>query len=318
MTCSEDYKIVTIQGGCRENSLPGAWGCPPNPPLPLLWLKGYIKIMQTNIQQARSFVESRLGKTPPKVAIVLGSGLGSLAEELTGTTSVPYASIPGFAASNVVGHAGRLVAGKLDGKELIAMQGRVHFYEGHDMDLVTFPVRVLRALGVETLILTNAAGGLNPSYRPGDLMGIRDHIFLPGLAGMNPLRGPNDDEVGLRFPPLLKAYTPSLLELAGEEAKKLGIKFHQGIYIMVAGPSFETGAELRFLRQIGGDAVGMSTAPETVVAAHGGMQVLGISTITNTATGEGDAEANHEEVLQVGKEAGPRLSKLVKAILAKI
>jgi purine-nucleoside phosphorylase len=149
-------------------------------------------------------------------------------------------------------------------------------------------------------------------------MGIKDHIFMPGLAGNNPLRGPNDDEIGLRFPPLLNAYTPALLTLAQQEADKLGIKFHQGVYVMVAGPSFETAAELRYLRMIGGDAVGMSTAPETIVAAHGGMKVLGLSTITNTATGEGDAEANHEEVLAVGREAGPRLAKLVKAILAKL
>lgn len=274
--------------------------------------------LREKIEQARAFIAPKLENRAPRVAIVLGSGLGSLADELTEAVSIPYAQIPGFAASTVQGHAGRMVVGKLEGQELIAMQGRTHFYEGHEMQQITFYVRVLKALGVQTLILTNAAGGMNPTYRPGDLMGIKDHIFMPGLAGYNPLRGPNDDELGVRFPPLLNAYTPALLNLAEQEATKLGINFHQGVYVMVAGPSFETAAELRYLRMIGGDAVGMSTAPETIVAAHSGMHVLGLSTITNTATGEGEAEANHEEVLAVGREAGPRLAKLVKAILAKL
>lgn len=274
--------------------------------------------LREQIEQGRAFVAPKLIGRNPKVAIVLGSGLGGLADELTEAISIPYSDIPGFVVSTVQGHAGRMVIGKLEGRELIAMQGRVHFYEGYSMQQITFSVRLLKALGVETLILTNAAGGLNPTYRPGDLMGMRDHIFMPGLAGEHPLRGPNDEELGLRFPPLLNGYTPELLNLAEQEAQALGIKFQRGVYVMVSGPSFETGAELRYLRMIGGDAVGMSTAPETIVAAHGGMRVLGISTITNTATGEGDAEANHEEVLAVGKEAGPRLAKLVKAMLSKI
>lgn len=274
--------------------------------------------LREKIEQARAYIAPKLAGRAPKVAIVLGSGLGSLAEELSEAVSIPYGEIPGFAASSVQGHAGQMLVGKLEGHELFAMQGRIHYYEGHDMQQVTFYVRVLRALGVQTLLLTNAAGGLNPAYRPGDLMGIKDHIFMPGLAGVNPLRGPNDEELGVRFPPMLTAYTPNLLTLAEQEANQLGIKFHRGVYVMVAGPNFETPAELRYLRMIGGDAVGMSTAPETTVAAHGGMQVLGISTITNTATGEGDAEANHEEVMAVGREAGPRLAKLVKAILAKL
>jgi purine-nucleoside phosphorylase len=211
-----------------------------------------------------------------------------------------------------------MVIGKLDGYEVIAMQGRAHFYEGYDMQQITFYVRVLRALGIETLILTNAAGGLNPLYRPGDLMGITDHIFMPGMAGHNPLRGPNDDTLGLRFPAMLMAYTPALLDLAKRESRRLGITFHQGVYVMLAGPSFETRAELRYLRMIGGDAVGMSTAPETIVATHSSMRVLAISTITNTATGDGKAEANHQEVLEVGRKAGPRLAQLIKAIVAKL
>jgi len=274
--------------------------------------------LSEKIEQARAFVGSKLGARQPKVAIVLGSGLGDLADELSEAVAVSYSEIPGFVSSTVKGHAGRLVAGKLAGQEIIAMQGRVHFYEGYGMQQITFPVRVLKALGIETLLLTNAAGGMNPAYRPGDLMGISDHIFMPGLAGNNPLIGPNDDTLGPRFPALLNCYNPNLLDLASQEAQSLGLTFHRGIYVMVSGPFFESKAELRYLRQIGGDAVGMSTAPETVVAAHSGLRVLGISTITNTATGEGEAEANHEEVLAVGREAGPRLAKLVKAILAKL
>jgi len=274
--------------------------------------------LREQIEEARRFIAPKLEDYKPKIAIVLGSGLGSLAEGLNETISIPYSEIPGFAASTVQGHSGRMVIGKLDDCEVIAMQGRTHFYEGYDMQQVTFYVRVLRALGIETLILTNAAGGLNPVYRPGDLMGITDHIFMPGMAGHNPLRGPNDDQLGLRFPAMLIAYTPALLDLAEREARRLGITFHQGVYVMLAGPSFETRAELRYLRMIGGDAVGMSTAPETIVANHASMRVLGISAITNTATGEGEAEANHDEVLAVGREAGPHLARLIRAIVTRL
>lgn len=270
------------------------------------------------IAESAAFLRQRLGANIPKIAIVLGSGLGSMADSLAEATAVPYGEIPNFVASTVVGHAGRLVAGKLNSVPIIAMQGRVHFYEGYDMQQITFSVRVLKALGVETLILTNAAGGLNPDYRPGDLMGIRDHIFFPGMAGFNPLRGPNDDTLGPRFPAMLNAYDPELLQKVAQTAQELNIKFQQGTYIMLGGPNFETRAELKFLRQIGGDAVGMSTAPEAIVAVHSGIKVIGISTITNTATGEGDAEANHEEVLQVGREAGPRLANLLTHLIARL
>jgi purine-nucleoside phosphorylase len=269
------------------------------------------------IQEAATFVTGKLGGRTARIAIVLGSGLGDLADEIQDSVSIPYAEIPHFAQSTVQGHAGRLVAGKLGDFPLIAMQGRLHFYEGHDMTTVTFPVRVLKTLGVEVLILTNAAGGMNKNYRPGDLMGLRDHIFMPGMAGFNPLRGPNDERLGPRFPAVSNIYPPKFLDICEEEARHVGINFHRGVYVMVAGSNFESQAELRFLK-IQGDAVGMSTAPEAIVAAHGGMKVLGISTITNTATGEGDSEANHEEVLAVGREAGPRLAALIKRVLPRL
>ena len=270
------------------------------------------------LQQAQAHVTARLGEHHPEIGIVLGSGLGSLADELEDSVALPYSDIPGFVGSTVHGHAGRLVAGRLGGKEVLAMQGRFHYYEGHDMAQVVFPIRLMRTLGLSTLIVTNAAGGLNPTYRPGDLMGINDHIFLPGMSGANPLRGPNDDSVGPRFPGMVNAYSPELLQIAQAEATKLGITFHQGSYIMLTGPNFETRAEMRMLRAWGADAVGMSTVPEVLVAVHGGMRVLGISTITNSLKPDTNAEANHEEVLEVGREAGPRLTALVKALLPQI
>jgi purine-nucleoside phosphorylase len=249
---------------------------------------------------------------------VLGSGLGGLADEIEDPAIIPYSQIPYFAVSTVQGHAGRLVAGTLSGVPVLAMQGRLHTYEGYDMATVTFPVRVMKQLGVNVLILTNAAGGMNPDFRPGDLMGISDHIFLPGMVGNNPLRGFNDERLGPRFPAISGIYPKEFLDITTEEALALGIVFHRGVYVMLTGPNFETFAELKFLRAIGGHAVGMSTVPEAVVAAHGGMRVLGISTITNLATGESHSEANHEEVLEVGREAGPKLAALIKRVLPRI
>jgi purine-nucleoside phosphorylase len=270
------------------------------------------------VNHAHDYLQPVLGERAPKIGMILGSGLGGLADELKEAVAVPYNTIPGFVSSTVFGHAGRLVAGKLAGTPVLAMQGRFHYYEGHDMAQVTFPVRVMRSLGIETLVVTNAAGGLNPAYRPGDLMGIADHIFLPGMAGANPLRGPNDEALGPRFPGMVNAYTESLLQLAQEAASALGITFHRGVYVMLTGPNFETRAEMRMLRGWGADAVGMSTAPEVIVAVHGGMRVLGISTITNSLNPDLTVEANHEEVLQVGQEAGPRLATLLKSIVPKI
>ena len=255
----------------------------------------------------------------PAIAIILGSGLGDLANEVSHATAIPYAEIPHFLRSTVPGHAGRLLLGTVEDKLVVMMQGRFHFYEGYALEALTLPVRVMHELGAHTLIVTNAAGGLNPSYRPGDFMLLSDHINLPGMAGANPLVGTNDERFGTRFPALAKAYDAGLRQLAREVAsKQADITLHEGVYVMVSGPSFETGAELKFLRAIGADAVGMSTAPEVVVARHAGMRVLGLSLITNTATGDDTEEVNHAEVLATADAARPRFTMLVRGILRGI
>jgi purine-nucleoside phosphorylase len=250
------------------------------------------------------------------VGLILGSGLGPLADEVDVMAAVPYAEIPGFAQSSVAGHAGRLVLGTLEGVNVAVMQGRLHYYEGHSLQQVTFPVRVLRALGAETLIVTNAAGGLNPGFNPGDLMLIEDHINLLGWGGQNPLIGPNDDRLGTRFPDIKPPYDSQLIALTAKVARERNITVRRGVYIIVAGPSFETRAELRLLRQWGADAVGMSTVHEVIVARHGGMRVLGISNITNMALG--DEPVTHEEVQEAGQQAGPRLIQLVRGVLTEL
>jgi len=255
----------------------------------------------------------------PAIAIILGSGLGDLANEVSHATAIPYAEIPHFLRSTVPGHAGRLLLGTVEDMPVVMMQGRFHFYEGYALEALTLPVRIMHELGAHTLIVTNAAGGLNPSYRPGDFMLLSDHINLPGMAGANPLMGPNDERFGTRFPALAKAYDAGLRQLAREVAsKQADITLHEGVYVMVSGPSFETGAELKFLRVIGADAVGMSTAPEVVVARHAGMRVLGLSLITNTATGDDTEEVNHAEVLATADAARPRFTMLVRGILRGI
>ena len=255
----------------------------------------------------------------PAIALILGSGLGDLASEITDPTIIPYAQIPHFARSTVVGHAGRLLVGLLDDVPVIAMQGRFHLYEGYPLQVLTLPVRVMHVLGAQTLIVTNAAGGLNPAYRPGDFMLIRDHINLPGLAGANPLLGPNDERFGPRFPPLAQAYHPELRALAHAVAVTMPeITLHEGVYVMVGGPNYETGAELKFLRMMGSDAVGMSTVPEVVVARHMGMRVLGLSLITNSATGDETEEVNHEEVLAAADAVRPAFSAFVRGIVRRL
>jgi len=255
----------------------------------------------------------------PEVGVILGSGLGDLATEIAEPAIVPYADIPHFARSTVKGHAGRLIIGLLENVPVVAMQGRFHLYEGYHLQVLTLPVRVMRQLGAHTLIVTNAAGGVNPAYRPGDFMLIRDHINMPGLAGANPLAGPNDDRFGGRFPPLAHAYDAQLRALAHSiAASSPEIMLHEGIYTMVGGPNYETGAELRFLRAVGTDAVGMSTVPEVIVARHAGMQVLGLSLITNTATGNETGEVNHAEVLAAADAVRPRFAALVRGIVREI
>ncbi len=267
------------------------------------------------VAEALASIQARTALTPA-VALILGSGLGDIATELRDTTAIPYTEIPHFAHSTVPGHAGRLLLGMLGGVPAVVMQGRFHFYEGYSLQAITLPVRVMRMLGAHTLIVTNAAGGMNAAYRPGDFMLIRDHINIPGLAGANPLMGPNDQRLGERFPPLAGAYDPALRALARSiAATQPGTTLHEGVYVMVAGPSYETGAELKFLRAIGADAVGMSTVPEVVVARHMHMRVLGLSLITNSATGEETEEVNHAEVLAVAGAARLRFAALVRGIV---
>ena len=267
------------------------------------------------VREAASGLRGRL-PVVPRVGIILGSGLGPLADEVENATVVPYGEIPHFAVSTVAGHAGQLVAGTLEGVGVAVMRGRVHLYEGYSLQQITFPVRTLRRLGAEVLIITNAAGGLNPIYRPGDLMALKDHINLPGLAGMSPLIGADEPELGVRFLDMTDQYDGALRARALDLGADLGVPIHEGVYVVVAGPSFETRAELRFLRQIGADAVGMSTVPEVIVARHERMRVLGISVITNTADPDAVvADVSHVGVLSVAERAASGLAAIVRGVL---
>ena len=272
-----------------------------------------------HFEEAAAFIRSRT-KYRPTIGLVLGSGLSLLVDEVKGAEAIPYGEIPHFPVATVEGHPGRLVMGEFSGHQVMIMQGRVHYYEGYSMQRVTLPIRVMRILGVDTLIVTNAAGGLNPAFRAGDLMLITDHINLVGMAGLNPLRGPNDPTLGPRFPLMSQAYDPELRALALRVADELGIALRQGVYVCLAGPSFETPAEIEFLRRIGADAVGMSTVPEVVVARHGGMRVLGISGISNVVASEhveGKASI-HDKVLEAGRAIVPKLSALIKGIIRSL
>lgn len=253
----------------------------------------------------------------PKIGLILGSGLGPLADSIDSPDIIPYTDLPNWPVSTVVGHSGRLVIGQLEGNDVLVMQGRAHFYEGYSMAQVTFPIRVMSQLGINTLIVTNAAGGVDPSYKPGDLMLIQDHINLPGLAGHNPLMGPNDETIGPRFPNMSSAYDRNLRKLARDVAQQENIELHEGVYVFLSGPTFETPAEIRMLRAWGANATGMSTAPEVVVAVHAGMRVLGISGISNSCISDPDTDAitNHEEVLEAGQVIVPKLITLLRGIL---
>ncbi len=255
----------------------------------------------------------------PAVGLVLGSGLGSLADSLADRVVIPYASIPGWPSSTVFGHQGNLVIGNLAGQTVAAQQGRAHFYEGYTMQELTFPIRVMQALGIGTVILTNAAGGINPTYAVGDVMLIEDHINFPGMVGANPLMGPNDDSLGERFVGLAQAYDRELRQLAIEVAREAGIPLHSGVYCALSGPAFETPAEIRMLRMLGADTVGMSTVHEVLVARHGGLRVMACSGVTNVAIDTVDSafETNHEEVLEAGKIIVPRLTTILKGVLKR-
>jgi purine-nucleoside phosphorylase len=274
---------------------------------------------RTEFEVAAAAIRDRT-RRQSRVGIVLGSGLGDLADAVGDAVVIPYEQIPEWPRSTVTGHEGRLHIGSLEEQPVFVMRGRAHYYEGYPISQVTLPIRVMQVMGLEMIFLTNAAGGLNTDFEPGDVMLLSDHINFPGMTGANPLRGPNDESLGTRFPDMGQTYDPELRRLAREAAKEAGIALRQGVYACVSGPSFETPAEIRFLRTIGADAVGMSTAPEAVVARHGGMRVLGLSGITNIAIDEQDSEhqASHEEVLEAGKLIAPRMEAILRGVLRRL
>jgi len=274
-------------------------------------------ITMKDIERAAEAISSRI-EIKPEVGMILGSGLGDLADSVKNAVVIPNRLIPGWPLSTVHGHKGRLVIGELEGVKVIVLQGRTHFYEGYSMGRITLPVRVMQTLGCSKLIVTNAAGAINPDFVPGDLMLLTDHLNLIGMGGANPLKGPNLDEFGVRFPDMSQPYDKELLKLARETCEEAKMPYQQGVYAALAGPSFETPAELRFLNIIGADAVGMSTVHEVIVARHGGMRVLGISGISNKANLDGSTVTTHEEVLEAGKVLVPKLTTLVRGFLSKI
>jgi purine-nucleoside phosphorylase len=267
----------------------------------------------SRVEEAAAFLRPRVAA--PDVGIVLGSGLGDFAEGLADAIAIPYEEIPHWPASAIVGHAGKLVVGTMSGRRVAALSGRAHFYEGHSLQVVTFATRVLGRLGLRTIILTNAAGGVNVLFKPGTLMLIDDHI---NLLGSNPLIGPNDDRFGPRFPDMTEVYSKRLRSMAAEAAQARGLELAHGVYAALHGPSYETPAEIRFLRTIGADAVGMSTAPEAIVARHMGMEVLGISCITNPAAGVLPAPLVHHEVMEVARRVRAEFSALLEAIIGRL
>ncbi|MCR4253534.1 purine-nucleoside phosphorylase [Streptococcus uberis] len=267
--------------------------------------------LMTKINETKDFLQFK-GIKEPEFGLILGSGLGELAEEIENAVVIDYADIPNWGQSTVVGHAGQLVYGELSGRKVLALQGRFHFYEGNPIEVVTFPVRVMKALGCQGLVVTNAAGGIG--YGPGTLMTITDHI---NFTGQNPLIGENLDDFGPRFPDMSDAYTAAYRQIANQVANRLGIKLEGGVYIGVTGPTYETPAEIRAFKTMGADAVGMSTVPEVIVAAHSGMKVLGISAITNFAAGF-QSELNHEEVVEVTQGIKENFKTLIKEILVEL
>lgn len=274
---------------------------------------------QSDYEKAVAVIRSRTS-LQPIVGLVLGSGLGGLADTLENKVEIPYSDIPGWPQSTVVGHSGKLVIGYLEGKVVVAQQGRAHFYEGYDLQQVTFPMRVMHAMGVGKVILTNAAGGVNKSYRTGDLMLLNDHINFVGMVGNNPLMGPNDERIGPRFLGMVHTYDAAMRSAAKKVAVEAGIQLHEGVYACLSGPNFETPAEIRMLRVIGADAVGMSTVHEALVARHAGMSVMACSGITNECIDavDVDLETNHQEVLDAGKILVPKLTAILKGVIRSL
>ncbi|MBI5353741.1 MAG: purine-nucleoside phosphorylase [Chloroflexi bacterium] len=251
----------------------------------------------------------------PVVGIILGSGLNDLADSVQKAVRISYSDLPNFPVSTVHGHAGCFVIGELEGKPVLVMQGRIHYYEGYTMGQVTLPVRVMQRLGIPNLIVTNAAGGVHPDFEPGDVMLITDQLNLMGMSGLNPLMGPNLDEIGTRFPDMSRPYDPQYCDLARNIAKENKITLREGVYAGLSGPSFESPADLRFLRLAGADAVGMSTVPEVIIARHGNMRVLGLSGVSNKANLDGTTVTTHEEVIEAGKVITPKVEKIIRGVL---
>jgi purine-nucleoside phosphorylase len=270
--------------------------------------------MFDKVKESAKFIQSKTDLSPT-IGLILGSGLGVLADEIENPVKINYSDIPNFPVSTVEGHAGCLVIGTLEGKKVVAMQGRFHYYEGYSQREITFPVRVMKALGVNTIVVTNAAGGSNVEFNPGDLMVIKDHI---NLSGSNPLMGANDERFGPRFPDMSKAYTPKYIQLVKECAKELNIKIQEGVYAFFSGPTYETPSEVKMAQILGADAVGMSTAPEVIVASHSKMDVVGISCITNMAAGILDQPLDHEEVIETTQKVKSEFLSLVKNVVKKI
>lgn len=275
-------------------------------------MQTYLRLEQ--IDETVQAIRSRTSYQP-RVAIILGSGLNALAESVQKADIIPFGELPYFPVSTVQGHAGRLVIGGLEGQTVLVMQGRVHFYEGYSMNQVTMPIRVMKRLGIEILIVTNAAGGVNPDFLPGEVMLITDHLNIMGMTGNNPLMGPNIDEFGPRFPDMSQAYDRPLAVLARSVAKDRGLTLREGVYAGLSGPSFESPAELRFLRLAGADAVGMSTVPEVIVARHAGLRVLGFSGISNKANLDGSTVTTHQEVIQAGEVITPKVEAIIRGVL---
>ncbi len=270
--------------------------------------------LKQKIQESVQAIRSRTG-FKPEIGIILGTGLGQMAEKVQTEITIPYATIPHFPIPTVESHTGRLILGILNDRPVVIMQGRFHYYEGYDLQQVTFPVRVMKELGIHTIIISNAAGGLNPEYHPGDIVAITDHI---NLTGHNPLRGPNDDSLGPRFPDMYECYDPKLIKVVETVAGEIGISLRKGVYVWVTGPNLETAAEYRFLRIIGADLVGMSTVPETIVARHAGLRVLGLSIITDLGTPEGLKPLDLSTIIRVANETEPKLTALITGTIKRI
>ena len=273
-----------------------------------------MKDIWANAEEAAEYVGSRIGN-PPDVAVVLGSGLGPLAERLANSTAIDYETIPHFPEVTVAGHLGRLIVGTLGARDVLYLQGRFHFYEGHSLEALTFPVRLLARLGVKTLILTAATGGIRPGLRPGDIVALADHL---NLIGQNPLRGPNDDRLGPRFPDMSEVYSKKLRGMAAREAERLGLVLSEGVYAALPGPSYETPAEIKMLRTLGADVVGMSTVPEVLVAVHAGMRVMGFSIVTDMCLPDALSPVSHEEIVAVAMEAEAKLRVIVRGVLERL